>query len=73
MSEFTVVFDLSPGSRGAYYVTGDVVRHQGKVCVVANTVRLDGKRFRATLRVVLHPTPQQRRSADEWQRTMGGG
>jgi hypothetical protein len=66
----TVVFDLSPTAKGAYYVAGDVVLLDGRVCVVQGTVRLDGTRFRAALRVVPHPTPEQRRAAEAWHRRM---
>jgi hypothetical protein len=70
-AELVVVFDLSPSAQGAYYVTGDVVWHQDHVCVVQSTVRLDGTRFRAYLRVATHPTPEQRRAAEEWRRRFG--
>jgi hypothetical protein len=69
--EYSVVFDMSPGASGAYYVAGDVVWHAGRVCVVSNTVRLGGQRFRAGLRVVPRPTPQQRRQAEDWRRRFG--
>jgi hypothetical protein len=70
--EYAVVFDMSPGATGAYYVAGDVVWHEGRVCVVSTTVRLGGQRFRAALRVVPRPTPQQRRQAEDWRRRFGG-
>lgn len=65
-AEHTVVFDLSPTASGPYYVAGEVVRHDTRVCLVQQVVRLDPTRFRASLRVVAHPTPEQRRAADEW-------
>ena len=70
-SEHVVVFDLAPTAKGAYYVTGDVVWHDGRACVVQSTVRLDGTRFRAYLRLISHPTPEQRRTAEEWRRQFG--
>jgi hypothetical protein len=69
--EFVAVFDLAPTATGAYYVTGDVVWHDARVCLVTSTVRLDGTRFRAHLRVVPRPTPEQRRAAEEWKRRFG--
>jgi len=69
-AEHTVVFDLSPTASGAYYVTGDVVRHDARVCVVQQVVRLDSTRFRATLRVLPRPTPEQRQAADAWAESM---
>jgi hypothetical protein len=68
MMEYHVVFDLSPGAAGAYYVSGEVVWHRNKVCVVTGTVRLDGRRFRASIRPVPQPTPEQRRQAEDWRR-----
>jgi len=70
--EHTVVFDMSPGGSGAYYVTGDVVWHEGRVCLVSTTSRLDGQRFRARLQVVARPTPEQRRRAEDWRGRFGG-
>ncbi len=72
-ADYTVVFDLSPTAKGAYYVAGDVVWFDARVCVVQGTVRLDGTRFRASLRVVPHPTLDQRRAAEAWQRQMYPG
>ncbi len=69
----TVVFDLSPTSSGGYYVAGEHVRHEGRVCVVQGVTRIAGTRFRATLHPVAHPTPAQRAAADEWQRTVTPG
>ena len=66
--EHTVFFDLGPTASGAYYVNGEYVMYHGLVCVVAGTARLSGTRFRASLRPVPHPTPQQRRQAQDWQR-----
>jgi len=68
MSQYSVVFDLSPTSSGAYYVSGEYVRHEGRTCVVQAVVRLQGTRFRAELQPVPSPTPQQRSAADDWQR-----
>ena len=70
--EYTVVFDLSPGASGAYYVAGEVVWHQNRVCVVTGTTRLDGQRFRASLRPLARPTPQERRQAEDWRRRFPG-
>ncbi len=72
-AEYTVVFDLAPTAKGAYYVAGDYVRHDARVCVVQSVTRIAGTRFRATLRVLPRSTPEQRRAADEWQRSMGLG
>ena len=69
-ADYTVVFDLSPTAKGAYYVAGEVVWFDARVCMVQGTVRLDGTRFRATLRVVPHPSLDQRRAAEAWQRQM---
>ncbi|MGA8995488.1 MAG: hypothetical protein WB441_14395 [Nocardioidaceae bacterium] len=66
--EYAVVFDLSPGATGAYYVIGEVVWHQSRVCQVVGTVRLGGQRFRATLRPLPRPTPDQRKEAERWRR-----
>lgn len=70
--ELQVVFDLSPGAPGAYYVSGEVVWHRNHVCVVTGTVRLDARRFRASLRPVPRPTPEQRRQAEDWRRRFPG-
>jgi hypothetical protein len=69
--DVVAVFDLGPGSTGAYYVTGEYVWHDGQVCLVTATTRIAGTRFRASLRVVAHPTPQQRRAAQDWRARMG--
>ena len=68
VNEHTVFFDLAPNATGAYYVNGEYVLFQGRVCVVAGTTRLGGTRFRAALRVIPSPTPDQRRAAEEWRR-----
>jgi len=67
-SEFVVVFDLSPSATGAYYVSGEVVWHDSRVCRVQSTARINGTRFRAVLRVVPRPTPAERATAEEWRR-----
>lgn len=71
MTDRVVVFDLAPGSTGAYYVTGEHVWNDARVCLVTATSRISGTRFRASLRVVAHPTPAQRREAEDWRRRMG--
>ncbi len=68
MADLTVIFDMSPRGTGGYYVPGQYVMHKRQVCVVANTVRLDGTRYRAVLRPELRPTLAQRRQAEEWLR-----
>ena len=68
MADVTVIFDMSPRATGAYYVAGRYVMHRREVCVVANTVRLDGTRYRAVLRPVPRPTMAQRREAEQWLR-----
>jgi hypothetical protein len=65
--EYVVTFDLAPTARGAYYVSGEYVWHEGKVCQVQGTERIAGTRFRARLRVVRPPTADQRRQANEWK------